>query len=45
MPSAMARESIMCSAAIMPWGPPKPRKAVLETVLVLSRRERMRAWG
>ena len=35
----MAMASIMRSAAIMPCGPPKPRKAVFDTVLVLRRRE------
>ena len=41
----MAIASIIRSANIMPCGPPKPRKAVLETVLVFSRREWMRSAG
>ena len=41
----MAIASIMRSANIMPCGPPKPRKAVFDTVLVFSRRERMRTAG
>ena len=35
--------SIARSMASMPCGPPKPRKAVLETVWVRKRCERMRA--
>ena len=41
----MAIASIIRSAKTMPCGPPKPRKAVLETVLVRSRRVAMRSGG
>ena len=37
--------SIIRSASIMPCGPPNPRNAVLETVSVFTRRERIRALG
>ena len=40
-PRSRAIASITRSIASMPCGPPKPRKAVLETVLVFSRREAM----
>ena len=37
-PEMRAMASIARSIAIIPCGPPKPRKAVFETVWVLSRR-------
>jgi hypothetical protein len=36
---ARATSSTMLSMIIIPWGAPKPRKAVLETVWVLQRCE------
>ena len=37
--------AITPSIANMPWGPPKPRKAVLDTVFVRQRCEVMRTAG
>ncbi len=44
-PRCAATSSMIRSIAIMPCGPPKPRKAVAETMLVLSRSERISMSG
>jgi hypothetical protein len=34
MPSSSETRYMICSVTNMPWGPPKPRSAVLDRVLV-----------
>ena len=45
MPRVAAMWSIARSIPTMPCGPPKPRKAVLDWVLVLQRYEVILAFG
>jgi len=45
MPSTPATSEIHCSAIIIPWGPPNPRNAVLDGVLVLHTKPVTRRLG